>query len=37
MGSHGRGGVARLMLGSIAEGVLRNGTTPVLVTKAHKD
>jgi nucleotide-binding universal stress UspA family protein len=37
MGSHGRGGVARLMLGSIAEGVLRNGATPVLVTKAHKD
>jgi nucleotide-binding universal stress UspA family protein len=36
MGSHGRGGVARLMLGSVAEGVLRNGTTPVLVTKAHK-
>jgi len=34
IGSHGRSGLQRLMLGSVAEGVLRHSTVPVLVTKA---
>jgi nucleotide-binding universal stress UspA family protein len=34
IGSHGRGGLTRLVLGSVAEGVLRQGTVPVLITKA---
>ena len=33
MGSHGRGGVARLLLGSVAESVLRKASCPVLVVK----
>ncbi|HME81583.1 MAG TPA: universal stress protein [Candidatus Eremiobacteraceae bacterium] len=36
IGSHGRGGLTRLVLGSVAEGVLRHCTVPVLVTKAPK-
>jgi nucleotide-binding universal stress UspA family protein len=36
IGSHGRSGLQRLMLGSVAEGVLRHSTVPVLVTKAPK-
>lgn len=31
IGSHGRGGVAHLLLGSVAEGVIRHATVPVLV------
>lgn len=31
MASHGRGGVRRAMLGSVAEGVLRSATDPVLI------
>lgn len=31
MGSHGRSGIPRLVLGSVAEGVLRTSTIPVLV------
>lgn len=34
MGSHGRSGVARLLLGSVAEGVLRQGRVPVLICHA---
>jgi nucleotide-binding universal stress UspA family protein len=34
IGSHGRGGLTRLVLGSVAEGVLRHCTVPVLVIKA---
>jgi nucleotide-binding universal stress UspA family protein len=34
IGSHGRGGLTRLVLGSVAEGVLRHGTVPVLIIKA---
>jgi len=34
MGTHGRHGLAHLLLGSIAEGVLRNATCPVLTTHA---
>ena len=33
MGSHGRGGVARLLMGSVAEHVMRKATCPVLVVK----
>ncbi|HLN47595.1 MAG TPA: universal stress protein [Magnetospirillaceae bacterium] len=36
IGSHGRGGLTRLVLGSVAEGVLRHCSVPVLVTKAPK-
>jgi len=36
IGSHGRSGLKRLMLGSVAEGVLRHSGVPVLVTKAAK-
>ncbi|MBV8082541.1 MAG: universal stress protein [Candidatus Eremiobacteraeota bacterium] len=34
IGSHGRGGLTRLVLGSVAEGVLRHCKTPVLIVKA---
>ena len=33
MGTHGRGGVARLLLGSVAEAVLRHAPCPVLAVK----
>jgi nucleotide-binding universal stress UspA family protein len=31
IGSHGRGGIARALLGSVAEGVMRRASVPVLV------
>ena len=31
IGSHGRGGIARVLLGSVAEGVMRRAKVPVLV------
>jgi nucleotide-binding universal stress UspA family protein len=34
MGSHGRSGVARLFLGSVAEGILRQARIPVLICHA---
>ena len=34
MGSHGRDGVMRVLLGSVAEKVMRHATCPVLVIKA---
>jgi nucleotide-binding universal stress UspA family protein len=34
IGSHGRGGVKRALLGSVAEGVMRNAPCPVLVVRA---
>lgn len=34
MGSHGRSGVERLLVGSVAEEILRKATCPVLVVKA---
>ena len=38
MGSHGRSGLKRWMLGSVAEEVLRHATVPVLMVKlAHDD
>lgn len=33
VGTHGRGGVSRLVLGSVAEGVLRRSPVPVLVLR----
>lgn len=35
MGSHGRGGIPRALLGSVAEGVLRQSAVPVLVARTH--
>jgi nucleotide-binding universal stress UspA family protein len=35
MGTHGRSGVARFLMGSIAENVLRHAACPVLVIKAN--
>jgi nucleotide-binding universal stress UspA family protein len=35
LGTHGRGGLPRLFLGSVAEGVLRRSKVPVLVTPVH--
>lgn len=33
MGSHGRSGVSRILLGSVAESVVREATVPVTVTR----
>lgn len=35
IGTHGRTGVLRLLLGSVAEAVLRHATCPVLSIKSH--
>lgn len=37
LGSHGLTGVKRLVLGSIAENVLRHAATPVLIVPAHAE
>ena len=37
MSTHGRGGVARLVMGSVADKVLRGATCPVLTMRAHPD
>jgi nucleotide-binding universal stress UspA family protein len=34
MGTHGRGGIARLLMGSVAESVIRTAACPVLTVKA---
>lgn len=34
--SHGRGGVSRLLLGSVAEGVMRHAPCPVLVVRMQQ-
>jgi len=36
VGSHGRSGLSRVLLGSVAEGILRRARVPVLVTHAAK-
>jgi nucleotide-binding universal stress UspA family protein len=36
VGSHGRAGISRALLGSVAEGILRRATIPVLVTHAPR-
>ncbi|MFY9718145.1 MAG: universal stress protein [Candidatus Cybelea sp.] len=33
IGSHGRGGLTRLLMGSVAEGVVRAGSVPVMVVR----
>ncbi|HET8645959.1 MAG TPA: universal stress protein, partial [Vicinamibacteria bacterium] len=35
MGTHGRAGLLRLLLGSVAEKVLRTAPCPVLLVRAH--
>ena len=35
IGSHGRDGLTRALLGSVAEGVMRQAPCPVLVVKAR--
>ena len=35
IGSHGRSGMQRALLGSVAEGVMRNASCPVLVVRAQ--
>ena len=37
MSTHGRGGVARLVMGSVADKVLRGASCPVLMMRAHPD
>lgn len=34
MGTHGRGGLSRLLMGSVAEGVMRKAPCPVVTVKA---
>lgn len=36
MSTHGRGGISRFALGSIADKVMRGGTVPVLMVRASK-
>lgn len=36
IGSHGRGGIDRLLLGSVAEAVMRHAACPVLVVRAEE-
>lgn len=36
LGSHGRAGIARVLLGSVAEAVLRHAPCPVLVVRAKE-
>jgi nucleotide-binding universal stress UspA family protein len=35
MGSHGRSGVARFLLGSVAENIIRSATSPILVVRSR--
>ncbi|HEY9505081.1 MAG TPA: universal stress protein [Gemmatimonadales bacterium] len=37
MTTHGRGGLGRALLGSVADGVVRSSSVPVLTIKARKD
>jgi nucleotide-binding universal stress UspA family protein len=36
IGSHGRGGIRRALLGSVAEGVMRQASCPVLVVRGKE-
>jgi len=36
MGSHGRGAIYKMLVGSVSEGVLRRAKCPVLVVPTHK-
>jgi nucleotide-binding universal stress UspA family protein len=35
IGTHGRSGISRLLLGSVAEGVVRGASVPVLLVRAE--
>lgn len=37
MGTHGRGGLTHLLMGSVAEGVIRHAKVPVLLVKLASD
>jgi nucleotide-binding universal stress UspA family protein len=37
MGTHGRGGLGRLLMGSVAEGVMRKAPCPVVTVKVPSD
>jgi nucleotide-binding universal stress UspA family protein len=37
MGTHGRSGLSHLVLGSVAEKIVRHAKCPVLTIRAHKD
>jgi nucleotide-binding universal stress UspA family protein len=37
IGSHGRGGITRMLLGSVAEAVMRHALCPVLVIRAKSE
>jgi nucleotide-binding universal stress UspA family protein len=37
MASHGRGGITRFLLGSVAEDVIRHSSVPVLLIRASRD
>lgn len=36
-GTHGRRGLSRLLMGSVAEGLVRQSTVPVMLVKASLD
>ncbi|MEA3243534.1 MAG: universal stress protein, partial [Pseudomonadota bacterium] len=36
VGSHGRGAMYQLLVGSVSEGILHNSRCPVLVVPTHK-
>ncbi|MCG8377055.1 MAG: universal stress protein, partial [Chlorobiales bacterium] len=36
LGSHGKTGLSRLLMGSVAESVVRKATCPVLIVKAEE-
>lgn len=37
LGTHGRRGVRRLVMGSVAEGVIRQSNKPVLLVRSEKE
>lgn len=36
VGSHGKGAMYQLLVGSVSEGLLRNGLCPILIVPTHK-
>jgi len=37
MGSHGRSGLSRMLMGSVAEGVLRHASVPVMIVPSERE
>ncbi|WER48933.1 universal stress protein [Cupriavidus sp. WKF15] len=37
IGTHGRSGIRRMLMGSVAESLVRHCSVPVLLVRAHKD